>query len=293
MSSKNVVFSTGGLEHSESEPALDKLTKSNISLRKRKNDGDDNSQSRNILAELRIMFTAFSKEQDEKLSTLHETVTNIQEQNKQIIQSIEFVSKKYDDLNDKLNHLEEDRKANSAYLKALEDRIDILERNQRLTCIEIRNIPKATRFESKEELSNMLLTAGKVLNVSISPSDIVDIYRVGTKSEDNKPIIVKLHSTIVKNNIISSLKRYNRSHDRNKLNTKHLNLDGDCKPIYISDYLTHKARSLFYRAREFAKLNGYLYCWITNNNIYLRKKEGMPQISIKNDESLIKLKEQI
>ena len=50
--------------------------------------------------------------------------------------------------------------------------------------------------------------------------------------------------------------------------------------MYVAEQLPASKKKLFYSSREFGKKNKYIYCWISNSNIFLQKQEGDERILI-------------
>ncbi|CAH0406228.1 unnamed protein product [Chilo suppressalis] len=274
-------------QYSQSVPSTDDLS---AQRGKRKFDGSDHSDMRAFMAEMRMHFSNFTTNQDNKLLDLQKSITEIKKQNEEIFKSIDFISQKYDDLSLKISKLEDDKKESQNYITALEERLDFLEKKSRSTYVEIRNIPKMPS-ETKKSLSSLVEKIGQKLNVTIELRDIKDIYRINTKSDDNKPIILELTTVALKDNLIDSIKKFNKVRGADNFNTEHLQISGSPKKVYIGDSLTPKQKRLFYLAREFAKANDYSYCWSTNGNIYLRKREGTSHFRVVSELDLDKIKE--
>lgn len=259
----------------------------NITKRKRKFDQVDDLNV--IMSEMKNLFTKFEKEQNDKYNALHASMIDIRELNASIKTSCEFVNGKYDDLLKEFNKLTSERKENLAYIQILEEKVENLERAQRSSCLELRNIP-ITLKETKEDLSKIVIDTGNSLNVSINTSDIRDVYRLNTKNEINKPIIVNFTTVITKEKVIKSIKSYNRTNKNNKFSTAKLYINGPDVPVYISEHLTSRAKRLFFLARDFSKTNGYSFCWTAHGKVFIRKKEGQTAHCINNESDLKSLK---
>ncbi|KOB67694.1 Uncharacterized protein OBRU01_13443 [Operophtera brumata] len=133
---------------------------------------------------------------------------------------------------------------------------------------------------------------GSALDINIQEQDISDIYRVITKSESTNPIVVEFVSSLKKEALIDSIRKFNKGKKKeDKLNTRHAKIEGALRPVFVSESLTQRAKHLFYLARDFAKTQGFAYCWSSNGNIYLRKKENMPFVRVIHETDLEKLKE--
>lgn len=146
------------------------------------------------------------------------------------------------------------------------------------------------KYEVKEDLCGLVKALSKSVKFEIIDSDIRDIYRVSSKKETNKPIIVELNSVILKDKLLQAVKVFNKTKPRDeKLNTRHLHVQGPAKPVFISESLTLKAQRLFFLAREFARDNDYAFCWTSKGYVYLRKAENMPLLRSDRDEDLLKV----
>ncbi|KOB75433.1 Zinc finger DNA binding protein [Operophtera brumata] len=201
--------------------------------------------------------------------------------------SFDFLAEKHNALQNRVEQLEVGRKADAQHIKSLEDRLDGLERNSRSTCLEIRNIPAPTS-ESKTALLETFINTSKVLNVPITHSDVKDIFRITNKNSANRTIIVDLTSALIKEKMVFMYRKFNKG--TSKLTTEHLHISGPTKQIFISENLTPKMKRLFYLAREFAKGNDYMFCWVSHGKIFLRKRENGTLIRVLSENDLDNIK---
>lgn len=221
---------------------------------------------------------------------LKSSIDEIKEQNLKLQQSVDFTAAKYDEIMTKMKQIQDDKLEDRKYIASLEDKIEQLERQSRNTSLEIRNIPKKMP-ESKQDLVSLVSNIGQVLKSPILPSEIKDIFRTNTKLP-NKPIVVEFTTVLAKEKILQATKLFNKENRNNKLNTRHLNLDGQNQPIYLSDNLTTKTKRIFFLAREFAKQNNFKYCWTSYGKVLLRKDEGCQFVRIDSESDLCKLSNQ-
>lgn len=213
----------------------------------------------------------------------------IQETNQELSKSITFLAGKYDELQQAVIDLRKERNDNLSYIKALENRVEDMQRSTKLSTIEIRNVPtKAT--ENQDELANIVQKTCQVLSVDLQRSDLKDVFRVSTKSSKNT-ILAEFTSVLMKNRVIQNAKQYNKQNKGNKLNTSVIGIPGNHTPIYISESLTPKNKRLYYLAREFAKSQNYTYCWTSYGKVFLRKTEGTPHIVLREECELAALKD--
>lgn len=265
---------------------------SNITVRQKKMGCGEGrlNELQEFMNNMREMFESFKSGIESTLHDLQVSAVKIQSQNTDITNSIQFMSEKHDEFLRRIEKLESEKSENKKYISILEDKIESVERRSRSTCIEIRNIPKI-KDENKKVLCDYLINVGNILNLQITNMQIKDIYRTSTTKEKDKPIMVDFCSTLMKDNLIQSLKSFNRGkRNEDKLSTDHIKIPGNKKPIFISEALTYKTKKIFYLAREFAKQNNYSFCWTSRGIVYLRKQENDPFIRIMNESDLDELK---
>jgi hypothetical protein len=157
--------------------------------------------------------------------------------------------------------------------------VENLERMNKQTSVEIRNIPVQGK-ESKEDLLSLVKKVGEVVNVTVISNDIRDVFRLDMKKELNKPVVVEFSAVLLKENILTSIKAYNKVSKDNKLNTRHINIGGQPKPIFVVECLTQNARKVYYLAREFCRNYDYVFCWTAHGKVFVRKREGTPSYRI-------------
>lgn len=251
------------------------------------------NQLSNFMADMRSMFNELKEDQINKIDKIYDSMQEIKLQNVQIQETVSSLSEFYDNMKSKIDELEikidTERKNNAVYTKSLEDKLEKMEKAARSTCVEIRNIP-VVKSETKECLLNNIVKVGAILNAPIQPHEINDIYRVGPTESINRTIIVNFTTTLKKEKFLRSYKTYNKGKSNNgKLSTEHLKINGTPKPVFISENLTAKLKRLLFLAKDFASSNNYQFCWVTNGKIFLREKEGAPQILIKTESDIPKV----
>ncbi|CAH2087992.1 unnamed protein product [Euphydryas editha] len=230
-----------------------------------------------FMAEIKKSFEIFKNQQN----VIQITIKDVQNNNNDIIKSMDFISKQYEEMKDKLIKLETERRSHLAYIQSLEIKIDNLETSQKQTSIEIRNLP-VQQTETKSDLLNLVKKIGMVTKINIDENNVRDIYRLNK----NKAVVAEFSSVLLKEKILNSIKNHNKINKDNKLNTTHLQLRGENKPIYIGELLTQKAKRLFYLARDFKYKNGYEFCWTTHGKIFLRKSAGAQSHRIDSENDL-------
>lgn len=226
-----------------------------------------------------------------EIAELKIQTTKIQKSNDSIATSMEFFNKKYEEIVSGLDKLQKERQENRHCLEKLERKVQDLQLRSRSSCIEIRNMPVKDK-ETTDYLTETICTIGQTVGTSITLSDIRDIYRQPGKPGSTRPVVAEFHTVQTKLNMLSSVRKFNTSKKtvHEKLNSEHINIPGTRQPIFVADYLPPSSKKLFHLSREFAKQNGYSYCWSSNGNVYLRKVQGEKQILISSEKCLQDLK---
>lgn len=287
---------TTSLHHSSSEPDMTRKDKAladdskllNVTQRNKRKCTesrlDPDHQVSIYMAEIKAMFQDFKDEHNKKIELIYAGMEEIKLQTSQIQSSVTFLTQDYDSLKSKIdlleNQLDEERKSKALSLQQFEEKIERLECGARSSCVEIKNIP-VIKQESKENLLSTVIKVATVMNVSLQPHEVKDIYRIGTKDKDNRTILVDFSTNLLKEKFIEKYKKFNKGN--NKLSTEHLKISQPVKPIFISENLSPRMKRLFFLARDFANTNNFSYCWIKNGKIYLREKVGAPHILIKTE----------
>lgn len=252
----------------------------------------DASDIQSAVAEMRVLFANMSSKHEDQFASLQSSIKSFKSDMSDLAGSIEYLTQKYEAFQDQVGKLESERADNLRQIRVLESKVESLERKSRSSCVELRNVPKLNQSEGKTHLCSVISSLGSALDINIQEQDISDIYRVTTKSESTNPIVVEFVSSLKKETLMMSIRKFNKGKKKeDKLNTRHAKIEGAPRPMFVSESLTQKAKHLFYLARDFAKTQGYAYCWSSNGNIYLRKKENMPFVRVVHEADLEKLKE--
>lgn len=228
------------------------------------------------------------------ISELKLQTSNIQASNDKISTSMQFINKQYEEIKAGVNNLQKERQEQRKCLEKLERKVQDLQLKSRSSSIEIRNIPIKDK-ESFVDLTNTICKIGQTIGTNISADDIRDAYRLPGKPGSSRPVFAEFHTVQMKLNTLSSVRNFNNNKNaiEDKLNTELLGIPGKRQAVYVADYLPASSKKLFYLCREFAKQNGFNYCWSSNGNIYLRKAQGDKQILVSSEQCLSDLKKDI
>ncbi|XP_026315834.1 uncharacterized protein LOC113227170 [Hyposmocoma kahamanoa] len=183
--------------------------------------------------------------------------------------------------------LEQQNSTLKAEINSFKRRIESIEKMSRSSNVEIQAVPEKRSENVLTIVKNLYTT----VNLPMSDCDIIACRRVAKMStSSNRPrnILVTLPSVRHRDNLISSVKRYNKTHSNDQLNSEHVGVPGEKSNIYVAEHLSAETKELHAATRQAAR-GKYKYVWVKFGNIYVRKDDSSPVILIKNKDSLLKL----
>lgn len=230
---------------------------------------------------------------DNLMSEVNEIKTQNSELKRSFLEvekSVKFISSQYEDVTKKVLDLELENNYLTEQVKSLENTVRDIQMGSRSSTIEIRNVPVKDN-ETFDDLVSILTEIGNKIEYSVTLSDLRDVRRVSGKPGLPKPILAEFTKVVTKRDFISGIRKFNKNakDKQNKLNTELIGVSGARTPIYVSELLSLQIKKLLFRTQEFAKANGYDYCWTSNGAVYLRRKEGEKQIIVKSEQTLTDL----
>lgn len=237
-----------------------------------------------ILDNLKITQQTQTKKLQESIDELHAQNKELIKTNTNIEKILLHTTTLYDDLKQKFDNLTVGHSEALLKISALEEQVEDIQRKQRVTTLEIRNIPE----EENEDLGEVLKKIHRSLEIPAPSDHIKQIRRI--KSSHNKAIIVEYPNIHASTRVLKALKTYNKAHKEDKFNSKCLDLPGDKRAIFIGESLTPAARKLHYLARGLRKDHGYHHCWTSMGRVFVKIAEGTPSIHIKSAEQVEILK---
>lgn len=250
----------------------------------------DGSEFEIFKEEMRSMITSLFMAQQSEMKEINIKLQNIQESNNNIQDSIAFLTAQNADFKTKIEKLELQAIEDKKNITLLEDKLENLQKGLRKSNLEIKNVPKK-QSETKEDLMKMITSLTATVGATLTQADIKDIYRVRGKKEGNinTPIVIETSSTILKADLLKKCKIYNNM-NKTKLRTKHLGfVTSEETPIYVSEQLTPKSARLYFLARDLIKSTNYMFCWTSYGNVYVRKNESAPIITITSEAQIHQL----
>lgn len=232
----------------------------------------------------------------QKFIDVENKIKNIQVVHDEILNSIKFMSDKYDDLNNKLIDMDTKTKKiievgnkisqQEKKIEKLEDALEDILRDKIKNNIEIRGLHESTN----EKCTTLLKDIAEKVQCPIPEGEVITASRTQSKPGSIRPIIVELKTQEFKNRLIKALKTYNICKDRdNRLSTRDMALSGDKSFIFISEQLTKNGKFLIGITRKKAKELSYKFVWTRDGKIYVRKEEGASYKTIAREQDLSQL----
>ncbi|XP_031765048.2 uncharacterized protein LOC116412948, partial [Galleria mellonella] len=225
-------------------------------------------------------------------NVLKSHLSPISNQLEKLQNSVTFLSERYEEFYQKLEGLsakyrlhEEEYSVTRKNVQKLTDQISDLEQRLRESNLEINGITES----KSENLLSVIKQIADVSSYALDNRDILSVTRVAKYNKDNKKprsIVVKLRSPRQRDEFISAIHRYNKSHPNDRLNTGLIGVPGETTAVYVSEHLSPANKALHAAARLKAKEKLFKYVWVRNGRIYTRKDENTRYISIKNIQSL-------
>jgi hypothetical protein len=196
--------------------------------------------------------------------------------------SLEFMNVKYEEVTKRMDGINLELKsvvAKTAEVGELRTSLNNIEKDNnsreqwaRRSNIEIIGIPQ----KRDENLMNIIQYIAKQGECELDPSDVDFITRVAPKSNENKrtkPIVVRFLSRWKKDEFMSHVKRL-------KLRGIDIGFTNSNGPIHLNDHLTSSNKALLQSVKKSAKEKGYMYVWVKNCTIMVRKSDTSPVLHI-------------
>lgn len=239
--------------------------------------------------EIKDMIENMQLSQASELKKIVPALQQLKETNSNIEQTMSFLAAQNEELKKKLEQLEIASRQDKEYIVLLEEKLENSQRESRKRNVEIKNVPKEGK-ESKDDLLKMVTHLSDAVNCNITQTNVMDIYRLrGKKQENNSSIIVEMSSTMIRDNFLKKCKDHNIKNRNNKLSAKHLGHKNENTPIYVTEHLTARAARLRFLASDLTKSKGFSFCWTNLGRVFVRKNEASPIILIHNEAQVNRL----
>lgn len=184
---------------------------------------------------------------------------------------------------EKLRKLENENSSLMCTVSELNARVGQMEQLSRDCNVEVQCVPES-RTENVVEVLNKLLHS---VSCELPASSVLSVHRVAKLNSDSdrpRSIVAKLATPLLRDSVLAAVTKFNKSKKNkdDKLNSLHLGFASK-QPIYVSEHLTPSNKKLHAAARKFAKEKDYLYVWIRNGRIFIRKNNESPFIVVKSE----------
>lgn len=238
---------------------------------------------------------AFMREQGESLKR---SEPDNESQVNECVRSLEFLSNKYDAINDYQSIVKKELQRLSSKVAELTIKvgnigleIDNLQQYSYQYNAKLVGVPQRNAKESAYETSSLCADLFYAIGADISIYDIDTAHRVPSRKQDGKPnpIICKFVRRLAKDDVMS------RRRDACKVDPTTIGFPRSCSvsSIRIYDHLTPKSQQVLYEARKFKEENDYQFCWTKNGIVYLRKTADSRAERINDLDDLTKLKSKV
>ena len=206
--------------------------------------------------------------------------------------TIAFFNEEFEDM--RSAHLEQGKemerlsKENEALKSSNTDlttKIRVLDQQSRAANLEIQCVPEY----KDENLVSTVLQLSNIIDHPVNEDDIQHCARTAKADPDNprpRTILVRLRSPRQRDGFLASAAAFNKANTASKLNTGHLGIGGDKRPIFVTENLSPENKKLHAAARIKAKSLGYRFVWVRNGRIFVKKGEESKYVLIKNQDTI-------
>lgn len=229
-------------------------------------------------------FKSFITEEFRKLS---ETVSSWSTKISYIETSINSVVDRINDMDREISKIDNYRtELEELTLKFKELSENTIRNDQwvRRSNIQINGVPHKKGENLIQIVKNLASKCGFSINVD---TDIDFVTRVAVKNDtaDSKPrpIILKMQARYKKDDFLASVRKLKG------LRACDIGFTGVINPIYANDHLSTYNKALLNEAKRRCKEKSYLYCWVRNCTVMVRKSDNSPVIHITSNECLKKI----
>ena len=207
-----------------------------------------------------------------------------------ITSSISFLEEKYETIREDMSNkikciktLETENSILKTNISELTTRLNLIEQHGRADNLEIQCIPE----HKNENLLSVTKQIANSINYKLNDADIHLCTRIAKQNKDSRrprSVLVKFSNQRIRDAFLAATINFNKkaSNPTERLNTSHLGIGGDKKPIYVLQHLSPTVKSPHAAARLKAKEIGYRFVWVKGGTVYMRKSEDSAYKNIKN-----------
>lgn len=214
------------------------------------------------------------------------SVSSMEKNIVELTKSVSFMSSKFDDFSNKIDHLVSELKnikiVNEKIItenKRLSDevaflkfKIDEIEQQNLGITVEITGVPKTTN----EDCVVIVKEIGKKTNTELK---VLEAKRINFFNSKQNIILAKLDTFDMRKNLIRNVKSM-------KLTADKVHNKWPAEKVFVNERLTKSKRALFAQTRSAAKDKQYKFVWLSNADILIRKDEKSKIIKIKSSQDI-------
>ena len=218
-----------------------------------------------------------------------------------LVDSVQFMSDKFDELNEKVKVLEmelanvvqenkqfkSDNLNLSNNMKMNRESMNNLEQYTRRECIEISGIP----VQPDEDTDELVITLGSLMGINVNHCDISVSNRMPNSgnSNPNANFVPKIIAKFVRRSVRDDY--YKARKKLRSITTADLGMTRlSHNKIYISERLTSINRELFNQCLEVKRQHKFKFLWTRYGRIFLRKDRDTSVIEVKSRKDIDNLK---
>ena len=216
---------------------------------------------------------------DARLTNFEKSMSFINNQFENFKKTTENILKANIKLEKRNEELTEELKQVKKELGISKKHVDDLEQYGRRDCVEFNGIPQ----EQNEDVENLVIKTGIMLDIHIDSKDIQACHRMGKKQD--APIICTCLNRKTATAFLKAKSQTKKSFKGEKLGLKE---HPDCK-IYINESLTKRNKELLYKVRMKKLEKNWKFVWSRNGTIYTRKDENSEFVRINDEKDILKM----
>ncbi|CAK1554955.1 unnamed protein product [Leptosia nina] len=232
-----------------------------------------------------ILTTKIKQLVTSELNILNDRVAGFQDSLTFLNNQFEEMKSSLEEKNAVIDSLKKDNERLKVSVAELSHRLGSIEQHCRENNLLINGLPE----NRSENLINTVLQIAKTVDCPVTSDDIHHVTRIA-KSTDvsnrSRSVVVKLRSPRIRDVVLAAVSKFNKKHQQDKLNSHHIEIGGNKKPIYITEHLTATNNALFATARQKAKEAQYKFVSVRNGRIFVRKNENCQALLIQNRDTL-------
>ncbi|GBP28937.1 hypothetical protein EVAR_93582_1 [Eumeta japonica] len=113
--------------------------------------------------------------------------------------------------------------------------------------------------------------------------------KINTSSDRPRNILVTVASPHLRDLVLSATHRFDKAHPKNMLNSKHVDIAGESRRIYITKHVCHGCKEIHADARKYARENNHKYVWVKFGQMHSHRDDSGSALRIRDIDFFNKL----